>query len=286
MTRACWAAVVAAMSACAGCGDGKFQELEAQLSAPDSSTRLAAATNLGALGDARAVDRLVLAALEDTSEFVRLASGDALARLNEPARKKAIQAFVAAIGSNEESKRVHAIIAIAKFKRQAAAACDPLSAALADPSAKVRQAAAAALADVAADNPKLAGWLRPVVQDASADVCVSAISTAIRAGLVNELIDETFAQTHCETALVRVVATQALSRVRSADEAWLSRLTELLNDESREVQKAALYALAILEVSACPAAPAVREMQKKYAKDYDMNRTIGDTLNRIDPPKR
>ncbi len=166
-------ALVGVMAACtlfAGCGkslDGLIQELEH----PKFTIRESAASDLGKMGDPRAVEPLIKA-LKDEAWQVRDTAAEALGQIGDP---RAVEPLVEAL--QDEASQVRMIAAYALGYIGDPRAVEPLVKALKDKAWQARMGAAYALGHIG--DPKAVEPLAEALQDEESSVRETA-SEALR----------------------------------------------------------------------------------------------------------
>jgi len=139
--------------------------LERSLHDPNIDIRVAAACNLGGLGDARAIPLLIGSARADESEEVR---GEALAALASFCNAEVLECLTAEVRREKKSRRPRQEVAKQLARYDAEQAVDALIVLLRDEDVLVREYAAESLSRL--NRPRLDGIWRQAEEDLSEEV--------------------------------------------------------------------------------------------------------------------
>ncbi len=235
----------------------------------DHLVRRAAANVLGAIGDPRAVDRLI-DALRDKDPDVRRAIANALDEIGDP---RALEPFIAALEDDDRIVRREAAWALGQLGNPSAV--EPLIAALQDEDRGVRQAASGALVKMG----------QPVIETLCAALgdANAAVRWAIT-GVLGQLgdsstIDPLIALLQDRDHVVRRAAATSLGKV--GDARAVEPLIAALSDSENGVRWAAALALSDL---ADPRAvePLIATLGDK---DSSVQRAAAEALQKIGTPE-
>jgi HEAT repeat protein len=231
-----WAARILGRVGDASC----VEELVGRLHDRDDRLRMAAAEALGAIGNPRALQAVIRAALRDPAPQVRAHAAGAVARIEG---ERAIDVLVAALADPDYGTRLRALEA---FETMRIEDTSPLEAALRDPNAEVRRRAALALERV--------GYLDKIVVQLTAEdraTRTRAYAALVMLGEVG-LVDSVASYLHHASFEVRALAAKACGELGAPHLGGM--LLRVVEDDAWPVRAAVCEALGRLTPGDAPPA--------------------------------